>query len=87
MSSTDPNYIFKLQAEYVDTVGASALTGLSPRALDTLRYRGLGPRYLRVGSRIRYRIEDLRAWMERDAVPTFNSAANHEADDLGGENG
>ena len=36
-----PTSPVKLQPEYLDTPGASALTGLSVRALDTLRYRGM----------------------------------------------
>lgn len=77
----------KSEAEYVDTVGASKLTGLSTRALDTLRHRGNGPRYLRLGKRIRYRIDDLRAWMERDAVPASDPVTAPRADERGGNNG
>lgn len=74
-------------SQYVDTVGASELTGLSPRALDTLRYRGGGPRYVRIGRRIRYRSDDLRAWMERDPVPAADPAIASGADQEGGDNG
>lgn len=31
------------------------------------RYRGDGPRALRIGRHIRYRAEDIRAWLEEDA--------------------
>lgn len=87
MSSTQhPPLNSEPEPEYVDTVGASRLTGLSTRALDTLRHRSHGPRYLRVGKRIRYRINDLRKWMEREAVPASASAGNR-TNDQGGNHG
>jgi len=38
---------------------------ISPRTLQTWRYKGGGPRYLKVGSAVRYRPEDVAAWLER----------------------
>lgn len=43
---------------------ASQLLGLSERYLWTLRQRGELP-FLRVGNRIKYRIQDLRKWAEQ----------------------
>lgn len=36
-----------------------------PKTLANMRTRGDGPAFHRVGSRVRYRVEDLRAWAER----------------------
>lgn len=47
------------------TAQAAALLGLSPRTLGGLRLRGGGPRYVRLSARaVRYRREDLAAWIE-----------------------
>ena len=40
------------------------VTGFTPRALERMRQRGEGAAYTKLGTRIRYRIDDLRAWME-----------------------
>jgi len=47
---------------FMDTREAAALVGLSPRTLDTYRCTGAGPRYYRLGGRVRYRKTDLAAW-------------------------
>ncbi|WP_407674670.1 helix-turn-helix transcriptional regulator [Paraliomyxa miuraensis] len=44
---------------------ASGVVGLSPSTLNTLRSRGGGPPYVKMGRRVFYRVADLRAW--RDA--------------------
>lgn len=47
------------------TAQAAALLGLGPRTLEGLRLRGGGPRYVRLSARaVRYRREDLVAWIE-----------------------
>ena len=33
--------------------------GLSPRTLEQWRWRGVGPRYLKLGGRVVYRLEDV----------------------------
>ena len=39
--------------------------GLSPRWLELKRYRGGGPPFVRISARcVRYRREDLKAWVE-----------------------
>lgn len=35
---------------------------LSPRTLEQWRWRGVGPRYLKLGGRIVYRLEDVEAF-------------------------
>lgn len=38
--------------------------GLSPRTLEQWqwRWRGVGPRYLKLGGRVAYRLEDIETW-------------------------
>ena len=58
--------------EVADTVAAATVTGLSPSTLRTLRCRGGGPPYAKLGRRVVYRVADLRAW--RDARLTTSTA-------------
>jgi hypothetical protein len=60
---------------------------LSPRTLERWRWLGQGPRYLKVGGRVLYRLEDIEAYevaqfKETDASnPAFPTAlaASHRA--------
>lgn len=61
--STDP-----IVPAYVTTEGAAAYTALAASTLETMRNRGDGPRYIRVGRAIRYRVADLDRYMA--AQPT-----------------
>lgn len=51
--------------EVVDTVGAEAVTGLSRATLASLRCRGGGPPFFKLGRRVVYPLDELRRW--RDA--------------------
>lgn len=39
-------------------------TGLSVSTLQKMRCRGRGPTYLKLGASVRYRPEDVRAWIK-----------------------
>jgi predicted site-specific integrase-resolvase len=42
---------------------------ISPDSLKEWRYKGVGPKYLRIGKRVRYREADLERWeQEREAA-------------------
>ncbi len=45
------------------TPSAAAFLGLSPATLETLRCRGGGPPFVKLGRRVVYRREDLEAWI------------------------
>ena len=47
---------------YLDTRGAAAFLGLSPRTLDRYRKTGQGPEHFRFGGRVRYLKSDVAAW-------------------------
>lgn len=59
-----------LHHEYLTPAQAALLSGFSIRALESLRSRGIGPRYFRVGRSIRYRVDDLRIWVEQCSGPS-----------------
>ena len=54
---------------------AAEFLAVSTRTMEGWRCRGGGPRFVRVGRRVRYRLVDLREWIEQR---TFRSTS--EAD-------
>jgi len=40
------------------------ITALSVASVRRWRLLGVGPRYIKIGAAVRYRAEDLRAWLE-----------------------
>lgn len=47
-----------------DTDGAAERLGVTPETLRNWRWRGDGPRYLKLGRAVRYRLIDLAAWLD-----------------------
>lgn len=47
----------------LDTHAAAERTGLSGSTLRKLRLTGKGPRYIKLGRAVRYRVSDLEAWL------------------------
>ncbi len=45
--------------QYLDTKAAAALLGVSAKGLEAMRARGAGPKYIRVGNRVRYLASEL----------------------------
>jgi predicted DNA-binding transcriptional regulator AlpA len=60
--TADPN---NLPPRFLRTPEAARFLGLSGRTLEKHRYFGTGPAYRRLGGRVVYAIEDLRAWADR----------------------
>ena len=58
----------EIEPEVVDTKGASRIVGFTESTLVTYRSRGGGPRYVKKGRKVVYRIEDLRAWRDSGLV-------------------
>lgn len=52
------------EAELLDTRQAAAWLGCTPAALVKFRAEQRGPGFVRVGRLIRYRLCDLRSWIE-----------------------
>jgi excisionase family DNA binding protein len=52
----------------LDTYVAAQYLGVHPGTLMTWRSRKKGPAYIKVGARVRYRFEDLQAWLIQHLV-------------------
>lgn len=50
--------------EYLTPAQVAVLSGFSEKALENLRSRRMGPRYFKVRRSVRYRYDDIRAWLE-----------------------
>ena len=50
-----------IQVRYLRTREAANVLGLSHRTLEKHRTYGTGPKYLKLGGRVVYRVEDLQA--------------------------
>lgn len=61
---------------YIRTKEAAHYLGLSARTLDKHRTFGTGPKYRRIGGRIVYTIEDLRAWADRGTCTSTSDPNN-----------
>jgi len=54
---------------------AAKYLGLSKSTLDKMRVDGRGPRYLKIGGRVFYRLTDLDAYIEAAVIETTDSRA------------
>jgi hypothetical protein len=52
----------------LDVQAAAAYLGICPRTLDNWRSQRRGPRFIRVGRRIVYRVQDLEAYLDAGIV-------------------
>jgi predicted DNA-binding transcriptional regulator AlpA len=57
-SAASPARLLLTEAQVAD------LMAVSPRTLQAWRYHGGGPRYIKIGSAVRYRPGDVDAWLE-----------------------
>ena len=53
----------KINSQIVDTAAAAAVLGLAPITLAKMRIASGGPRYLKFGRAVRYRLSDLQKWI------------------------
>jgi hypothetical protein len=51
-----------MAVQHFNQVELSRRWRLSPRTLERWRFQGTGPRYLKVGGRVVYRLEDIEAY-------------------------
>ncbi|MEL6587922.1 MAG: helix-turn-helix domain-containing protein [Pseudomonadota bacterium] len=52
--------------EYLTAEQVAQMTGFSTKSLEAYRAKRQGPPFLKVGHSVRYRADDVRAWMEAD---------------------
>ena len=51
------------------------LLGLSVRTLERMRVSGTGPKFLKIGNAVRYRLQDIEAWLASRVVSSTSAAA------------
>ncbi|HMR31850.1 MAG TPA: helix-turn-helix domain-containing protein [Geminicoccaceae bacterium] len=73
MQSAEP----VLAPEYLSPQQVSQLTGYATKTLEAMRARRIGPPFIKVGqagpSAIRYRLQDVRAWLDAQREETTNA--------------
>jgi predicted DNA-binding transcriptional regulator AlpA len=52
------------------------LLGLKPATLDNWRWRGVGPSFVRVGSRVKYAENDVLAWINEQTRRSTSDKLN-----------
>jgi predicted DNA-binding transcriptional regulator AlpA len=72
---SDPNA--GLPPRYLRTQEAARFLGLSGRTLEKHRIYGTGPTYRKLGGRVVYALDDLKAWADRG---TRNSTSDPGVD-------
>ncbi len=53
------------RSELLDSEATASFLGLNPRTLGNWRLIGRGPRFIKVGNLVRYRLSDLEAWLDQ----------------------
>ena len=60
---------FAPPSEYLNTAQAAAFLGLTEAGMETMRKEGRGPSFVRASQKlVRYRVQDLRHWMEQHLI-------------------
>ena len=54
--------------ELVDEGGAAKFLGMRPQTLSMWRHKGIGPKYIKVGNAVRYKMSDLTEYLEQQTV-------------------
>ena len=60
-----PDPLAGLPPRYLRTPEAARFLGLSGRTLEKHRTYGTGPAYRKIGGRVVYALDDLKAWADR----------------------
>ena len=47
-----------------DTIAAATLLGVKKNTLEVWRYKGTGPRFVKCGSRVVYRLRDINDYLD-----------------------
>lgn len=61
-----------------DTQQAARLLGMAPSTLTTMRSRGGGPPFIKLGRKVRYRPEALKRWVKSHRDVTSTSDPKYE---------
>jgi predicted DNA-binding transcriptional regulator AlpA len=63
----------------LDTRAAADFLGISPRTLEGLRVRGGGPRFVKIGGSVRYRIASLEEYLRQQERVSTSDAGQRAA--------
>jgi hypothetical protein len=61
--------------EYVDERYLVALTSISARSWQHMRWQGDGPTFVKIGSRVRYHLPTVRVWLEQRQRQSTSAAS------------
>lgn len=64
MASKGPGSEFREQTRHLNQTFLARRWNVSPRTLERWRWLGIGPRYLKIGGRVVYRLEDVETYEE-----------------------
>lgn len=70
------DYIAAGLDEVLTTSELAEYLGVKTQVIYDLRRTGEGPRGFRIGKELRYRVPEIRAWLESRSDPVRGSAAN-----------
>jgi predicted DNA-binding transcriptional regulator AlpA len=59
----------------LDTRAAADFLGISPRTLEGFRVRGGGPRFVKIGGAVRYRLESLDEYLRQQERASTSDVA------------
>ena len=80
MKQTRPDAPIERGADQLlDQNEVAQLLGVSPRALESMRFHRRGPSYVHVGCRVRYRRAAIEAYLESRTVATRDQGAPNSA--------
>ncbi len=65
-----------MMIQHLNQVDLSRRWKVSPRTLERWRWAGFGPRYIKIGGRVVYRLEDIEAY---EASQMFSNTAEFAA--------
>ena len=65
-----------VQPRYLRTPEAARFLGLSGRTLEKHRTYGTGPTYRKLGGRVVYALDDLKAWVDRGTKTSTSDPGN-----------
>lgn len=62
----------------LSTKQAATILGIEPQTLCTKRWKGGGPIYIKMGKTVRYRMSDLRAYLDSHTVEPGKKPCSHQ---------
>lgn len=66
-----------MNMKLVDTKTLSKMFPIiKPQSWSSMRHRGVGPKFVKLGNRVFYDVDDVEAWIEGNKVSSTAEAAN-----------